>query len=179
MLRSPLVALVFVIAASVALAQAPEAKLIRVPTPGGAVVSPSEQAHKVLYGEWHFAPARVDGELVYVSGIVGGVRDGQAVDVAGLEAVFRRAWSTMKATLEAAGAGPDTIVDLTTYHVFGSPLFTGTKREHIDAFRRVKDEFVPAPYPAWTGIGVAALFPDGGLVEIKVVARLRAPANAK
>ena len=179
MLRSTLVGFAMLFSASVALGQVTEAKPIRVATPGGAVVSPSEQAHKFLYDEWHFAPARVEGELVYVSGIVGGVRDGKAVDVAGLEAAFRRAWSSTKATLEAAGAGTDTIVDLTTFHVFGSAMFAGTKREHIDAFRRVKDEFVPAPYPAWTGIGIAELFPDGGLVEIKVVARLRAPANAK
>lgn len=156
-------------------AAAPE--IVRLPTPGGAVVSPSAQVHRALHEEWHFAPARVEGDLVYVSGLVGGVRDGQPVGVAGVEAVFRRAWSSLKATLEAAGAGTDTIVDLTTFHVFGSPLFTGTKREHIEAFRRVKDEFVPPPYPAWTGIGVAALFPDGGLVEIKVVARLRAAAK--
>jgi enamine deaminase RidA (YjgF/YER057c/UK114 family) len=40
----------------------------------------------------------------------------------------------------------------------------------------VKDEFIAAPYPAWTGVGVAELFPDGGLVEIRVVAR-RGPAG--
>lgn len=144
---------------------------VEVPTPGGKVVSPSAQAHEALYGGWHFAPARVEGDLVFISGIIGGARDGQPVDVAGLEAVFRRAWTSVKTTLEAAGASTDSIVDLTTYHVFGSPLFHGTKREHIDAFRRVKDEFVPEPYPTWTGIGIAELFPDTGLVEIKVVAR--------
>jgi enamine deaminase RidA (YjgF/YER057c/UK114 family) len=167
-----------VLAASAA-AQSTGGQPVVLPTPGGRVVSPNEQLHNTLHEEWHFAPARVEGDLVFISGIVGGARDGKAVDVAGLEAVFRRAWTAVKTTLEAAGAGTDTIVDLTTYHVFGSPLFTGTKRDHIDAFRRVKDEFVPAPYPAWTGIGVAALFPDTGLVEIKAVARLRAAGAAK
>jgi enamine deaminase RidA (YjgF/YER057c/UK114 family) len=146
-----------------------------VPTPGGKVVSPNASLHQRLYGEWHFAPARVEGNLVYLSGIVAGAREGKALDVAGFEAEVRRAWAAVKTTLEAAGSSPDEIVDLTTFHVFGSPFFTGTKGEHIAAFGRVKDEFVPPPYPAWTGIGVAALYPDTGLVEIKVIARLKHP----
>jgi enamine deaminase RidA (YjgF/YER057c/UK114 family) len=146
---------------------------IEIRTPGGKVVSPSERLHEALYGGWHFAPARVEGNLVYVSGIVAGAREGDVLDTAGLEAAFRRAWKNMQDTLEAAGSGTDCVVDLTTFHVFDSPSYKGTKTDHIAAFRKVKDEFVPEPYPAWTGIGVAALFPHTGLVEIKIVARLR------
>lgn len=144
-----------------------------VPTPGGRVVSASPQQHAVLYDEWHFAPARVEGSIVYVSGVVVGSRDGKPLDVPGFEAAARRAFTQIAALLEASGSGSGDIVDLTTFHVFGSPSFKGAKREHIDAFRRVKDEFVKAPYPTWTAIGVSELFPDGGLVEIRVIARLR------
>lgn len=144
-----------------------------VPTPGGRVVSASPQQHAVLYDEWHFAPARVEGSLVYVSGVVVASRDGQPLDVPGFEAAVRRAFTQIAALLEAAGSGSGEIVDLNTFHVFGSPSFKGTKLEHINAFRRVKDELVKPPYPAWTAIGVSELFPDGGLVEIQVIARLR------
>jgi enamine deaminase RidA (YjgF/YER057c/UK114 family) len=176
--------IVFLLALSLsgvgALAQTKNAPMpTEVRTPGGKVVSPNERLHEALYGNWHFAPARVEGNLVYISGVVAGAREGDVLNATGLEAAFRRAWKTVQDTLEAAGSGTDCIVDLTTFHVFESPSYQGTKAEHIAAFRKVKDEFVPEPYPAWTGIGVAALFPHTGLAEIKVVARLRDPAAAK
>ena len=163
-------------AASLAQDPAPRPAPVEVPTPGGKVVSATPQQHAVLYDEWHFAPARVEGNLVFVSGVVVGARDATPLDVAGFEAAARRAFTQIAALLEAAGSSRADVVDLFTFHVFGSPAFGGTKREHIDAFRRVKDEFVSAPYPTWTAIGVADLFPERGLVEIRVVARLRQPA---
>jgi len=151
------------------------AKPVELPTPGGKVVSPSERMHKGAYEGWHYAPARVEGSIVYLAGIATWPADDKPVDLAGLEALFRRAWVNIRATLEAAGSGTDSIVEMTTFHVFTSPTFAGTQKEHIDAFRRVKDEFVPEPYPAWTGIGVATLFPDKdrAVVEIRVIARLK------
>lgn len=148
---------------------------VRVPTPGGAAIAVDSAQFRFQYGSWHYAPARVEGNLVFVSGIVAGAwgRDSVLQTVPQLEAAFREAWKEVRAVLEAAGSSTADIVDLTTFHVFQTPSFLGTKREHIEAFRRVKDEFVPAPYPSWTGIGVATLFPDRGLVEIRVVARKR------
>jgi enamine deaminase RidA (YjgF/YER057c/UK114 family) len=35
----------------------------------------------------------------------------------------------------------------------------------------VKDEFMSAPYPAWTAVGTPELFLPGALVEIQVTAR--------
>lgn len=150
---------------------------VAVPTPGGRVVSPSAALHHVLYDTWHIAPARVEGDLVYLSGIVASAPDGRPVDAAGLEALHRRAWAEVRAALEAAGSGTDALVELTTFHVFHSPFFRGTKREQIEVYRRVKNEFVPPPYPVSTAVGISELFPDGGLFEIRVVARLKsAPA---
>lgn len=151
---------------------------VRVTTPGGAVVSLDSAQHRGLYEGWHFAPARVEGGWVFVSGIVAVAGDSVPIDSARLAVSFRRAWRAVRARLEAAGSSTADIVDLTSYHVFGSAAFSGTKDEHIRVFRRVKDEFVPAPYPTWTGVGVAELFPDGGLVEIRVIARLRATGRA-
>jgi len=36
-----------------------------------------------------------------------------------------------------------------------------------------KDEFVHAPYPTWTAVGVTELARPGALIEVKVTARLR------
>ena len=44
--------------------------------------------------------------------------------------------------LETAGLRFDDVVEMTTYHV--------TLRKHLNAFVKVKDEFVRMPYPAWT-----------------------------
>jgi enamine deaminase RidA (YjgF/YER057c/UK114 family) len=38
---------------------------------------------------------------------------------------------------------------------------------------RIKDEFIFAPYPAWTAIGVSALMTEGTLLEIRVIAQRR------
>jgi hypothetical protein len=46
---------------------------------------------------------------------------------------------------------------------------------------RVKDRYLPEPFPAWTAIGVVELAVPGGLVEVRATARRRAavPARAK
>lgn len=167
----PLVALLAALPAAPAAAQDSTVTPVRVRTPGGEIVSANAADHARLYGEWHFAPARVEGDRIVVSGVVAGSRDGQPLDVAGFEAALRRVWGRIGETLAAAGASHADIVDLTTFHVFGSPLFRGTKAEHLTAFRKVKDEYVREPYPTWTGIGIAELFAANGLVEIRVVAR--------
>jgi enamine deaminase RidA (YjgF/YER057c/UK114 family) len=176
-----------VLLASLTLAGAPRATAaqdappptgpVTVPAPGGAVVSADARQHARAYEQWHFAPARVDGSLIFVSGVVAGAR-GAALDVPGFEEAVRRAFTQLRATLEAAGGSMRDVVDLTTFHVFATPAFRGSKQAHLDSFRRVKDEFMPAPYPAWTGVGVAELFPEGGVVEIRVVARRAAGARA-
>lgn len=145
-----------------------------VPTPGGTAVSPDTAIHRAFYQEWHFAPARVEGDLVYLSGTVAvpSRADTLPLDSARQEASYRRAWQRIRRTLEAAGSSTADIVEMTTFHLFDSTVVRGTKQQQIDAFRRVKDEFVPAPYPAWTGIGVATLYPDRALVEIRVIARI-------
>ena len=52
---------------------------------------------------------------------------------------------------------------MTTYHV--------ALRKHLDAFVKVKDEFIADPYPAWTSIGVSELITPEALVEIRIVAK--------
>ena len=52
---------------------------------------------------------------------------------------------------------------MTSYHV--------DLRRHLALFVKVKDEYVTAPYPAWTAIGVTELITEGTLIEIRVIAR--------
>ncbi len=104
------------------------------------------------------------GDFVYLAGVVAGVADDQidAVDEATMAAAFRRGFERVGATLEAAGASWDQVVEMTTYHT--------DMPAQIDIFAEVKNDFVQAPYPAWTAIDIDRLYPDGGLVEIKVIA---------
>ncbi|WP_425248200.1 Rid family hydrolase [Desulfospira joergensenii] len=46
--------------------------------------------------------------------------------------------------------------------------------EHLEDFKRIKDEFINEIYPAWTAIGVSELAVEGALIEIRVIAKLRA-----
>jgi enamine deaminase RidA (YjgF/YER057c/UK114 family) len=67
------------------------------------------------------------------------------------------------ATLRVAGLAFEHVVEMTTCHV--------GLRSHLNAFIKVKDEFVSEPYPAWTAIGVTELITEGALVEIRAIAK--------
>jgi enamine deaminase RidA (YjgF/YER057c/UK114 family) len=69
----------------------------------------------------------------------------------------------VKSVLAAAEATFEDVVEMTTFHVGFNT--------HIAKFMKVKDLYVPAPYPAWTAVGVSELA-WGALVEVKVIARL-------
>ncbi len=123
-----------------------------------AIIMPED---KEFLDSWGFSSAVVSGDLVYVSGVVAGLREGETDPEAG----FVRAFDRIAATLKASGASWDDVVDMTTYHT--------DVAAQMAVFRRVKDRYVKAPYPAWTAIGISRLVPPNGLVEIKVVARRR------
>jgi enamine deaminase RidA (YjgF/YER057c/UK114 family) len=68
--------------------------------------------------------------------------------------------------LDAGGASFADVIELVTFHI---------GLDHVITFSEIKDRFVPAPYPAWTAVGVDEL--GGGtlpglLVEIKATAYL-------
>jgi enamine deaminase RidA (YjgF/YER057c/UK114 family) len=141
-----------------------------IPAPGGDVVITNAMERDFLYGEWHFAPLRRAGDTVYLSGVVAGPRKGESRSPEAFKTQLRRTFTALDASLKAAGLTFADVAELETFHVFASPHFEGTKVQHLDAFRSVKDEYFKAPYPTWTAIGVAALVPDNGLVEIKLTA---------
>lgn len=106
------------------------------------------------YDNFHFAPARSHNGIVYCSGQIG---SGDSA-----EQEFRNAWQLVGKILEEAGLGFEHIIEFTSYHV--------NLQSHIGEFMKVKDEFLNAPYPAWTAIGITELAVPGARVEIRVMA---------
>ena len=113
------------------------------------------------YSDWHFSPAVASGGFVFVSGCIGTHRDG-TISTRPQDQI-RQAFEKVCEALASAGATFADVVEMTTYHV--------GMASHLDLFRRVKDEFVGEPYPAWTAIGVAELVNPKAIVEIRVIAR--------
>ena len=122
-------------------------------------IAPSDL--KGYYLDWHFSPAIESGGFIFVSGCTGTMPDG-SVSADFVEQV-RQAFRKVEKSLLEAGLTFDDVVEMTTYHV-------GLRRQLAD-FRRVKDEFIVEPYPAWTAIGVSELAVEGALVEIRVIAK--------
>jgi enamine deaminase RidA (YjgF/YER057c/UK114 family) len=79
------------------------------------------------------------------------------------ETQFRDTFKFVGTYLKVANLQFGDIVEMTTYHV--------GLRKHLNAFIKVKDEFVNTPYPAWTAIGVTELITEGTLLEIRVIAK--------
>jgi enamine deaminase RidA (YjgF/YER057c/UK114 family) len=113
-----------------------------------------------MYEAYHFAPATRVGDMVWVSGQVG--VDAQGRPGADMAAQARLAFEALRAVLAEAGASLADVVELTTFHT--------DLRGEMGAFAAVKDEFFPAPYPAWTAVGVTALARSEFVVEVRAVA---------
>lgn len=114
------------------------------------------EASKTVYESWHFAPAVRHGDLVFCSGVVG---RGETP-----EDEFRNAWESLGTVLAEAGVAYEDIVDSTLYIV--------DLQKNAAAMAKVKDEFIKAPYPASTWIGVTELVIPGARAEVKVTARI-------
>jgi len=118
-------------------------------------------ANQGSYDNFHFAPAVRDGDNLRLSGVIGTDARGKADPDP--ETQFRAAFAGVTAVLAEAGADFADVTDMTTFHV--------ELQKHMGTFMKVKDEFVQAPYPAWTAIGTTELAVPGGLVEIQIIAR--------
>jgi enamine deaminase RidA (YjgF/YER057c/UK114 family) len=147
-------------------------KAIHIPSSGGEVVIATAAEKATAYDQFHYAPSRRVGDTLYISGVVAGRREGEGKDVSAFEAQVRRAFQRIQATLDAAGASFADVVMLNTFHVWQGTNSDGDKRAQFEAFSAVKDEFMKAPYPAWTAVGTTALIPDNGIVEIQAIVHL-------
>ena len=126
-----------------------------------SVVIPKGQ--EGLYEQFHFAPAVKDGDRLFCSGVIGVGADGKTS--ADPETQFTQAFETLSSVLKAAGASFADVAEMTTFHV--------DLRQNLGKFMKVKDNYLREPFPAWTAIGITELALPGGLVEIKVIARLQ------
>lgn len=118
------------------------------------------ESSKRSYENLHFAPARIHNGVLYASGVIGTGADGKLPD--SVEDEFRNAWNAVGVVLKEAGMNYGDIFEFTSYHV--------GLQGHIGSFMKVKDEFLQAPYPAWTAIGITELAIPGASVEIRVQA---------
>jgi enamine deaminase RidA (YjgF/YER057c/UK114 family) len=125
------------------------------------VVMPDRPEVRRFFTEWGFAEAVIDGDRIWLSGVVAGLRKGETM--ADSEAAYDRAWKMLEDVLRRSGSSFDGVVDITTYHTDLPAQF--------DGFRKIKDRYIREPFPAWTAIDIDRLVPDDGLVEIKLVAR--------
>ena len=87
--------------------------------------------------DWGFADAVVTGDTVYLSGVVAGVRSGEA----DLKAAYDRAFRQMGDILKRSGVGWDDVVDITSFH---TDLTT-----QMPAIIAVKKTYMKGPPPAW------------------------------
>lgn len=119
------------------------------------------EGRQALYEQHRYSPAVRANGFLFVSGQVGGREDGSPEP--DFEAQVRRAFTNLKAVLQAAGCGLDDIVDVTSFHT--------DPEKQFDTVLKIKDEvFAEKPYPNWTAIGVTWL--AGFDFEIKVIAKL-------
>jgi len=110
--------------------------------------------------ELHLTPVVRVGNTIHISGTTGrnSSQDPEEQFVAAFEAIADM--------LSAVGAGWDDVFKMTTYHVGGIAT-------HLDLLLDVKDRYVNAPYPAWTGVGVTDLANPDALIEIDVIAQVQ------
>lgn len=123
----------------------------------GPIIPPGSEK---TYERFHFAPAYRVGDLLFVSGVIGTGADGKAPADVGEE--FTATFANLSATLEAAGATLDDIVEMTSFHV--------DMENTLGPFMKAKDAVITEPYPAWTAIGCTVLAVPGGRAEVKVTA---------
>lgn len=122
------------------------------------LINPKES--QPMYDAFHFSQANRVGDTIWVSGQVG--IDDKLSPASGMAAQAQLAFEGLKRTLAAAGASLDDVVELMTFHI--------DLRGEMEAFAKVKDEYFPRDYPAWTAVGVTQLALPELRVEIRAVA---------
>lgn len=106
--------------------------------------------------------------LVFIAGQVGGEPTGDGgFDIVdgGLVPQFETALSNLSTVLEAAGASPDDLVDMTVF-VTDIEAYRSQRKALGEVWRRVLGK----RYPAMALVEVRALFDPEAMVEVKAIA---------
>jgi enamine deaminase RidA (YjgF/YER057c/UK114 family) len=117
--------------------------------------------------ELGYPDAVISGNMVYLSGIVVELQDGETDMAAAYDRVYRR----IAVILARAGSSWTDVVDMTSYH-------TDVIRQ-INVMSSVHKRYATNGFPAWTAIDVDRLIPAEGIAEIKIVARRSAEAGSR
>ena len=121
------------------------------------------ESGQFIYDNFHFSEATSSNGFLLCSGVIGSGDKGKPPE--DIKEEFRNAWTGIGKILAACNLGYDDIVEYTSYHI-------GLHANMRD-FMSVRDEFLSAPWPAWTAIGISELARPGAHVEIRVTARLK------
>jgi enamine deaminase RidA (YjgF/YER057c/UK114 family) len=113
-----------------------------------------------FYEETHIPAAVWIGDVLRLTGHTGEDADGHYPE--GAEEQTRGTFRNIAATLTEAGTDWSDVVEITSYRI--------GLRSQEDVLLVVAAEFLEAPYPVWTDVGVTALFPPDAIVEISCVA---------
>jgi 2-iminobutanoate/2-iminopropanoate deaminase len=108
---------------------------------------------------WHFSQAVRAGDVIVTAGQAGFDDHGVLVSDE-FEGQFRQAFRNLETVLRTQGSSLDGIMRLNTYLSDAS---------QYAAFKRIRAEFLTAPYPASTAVVVGFVFP-GMLTEIEAIA---------
>ncbi len=122
------------------------------------VLMSEDQRGRQFQDEYGYNDAIVAGDTIYLSGIVVGMAPGET----DLKAAFERGYKRIGAILKRAGAGYDDIVEITSFHT--------DVEAQLKPMSDVHKNYVKAPFPAWTAIGVVKILGEG-IAEIKITAR--------
>ncbi len=126
---------------------------------------PDSEQGRAFMEQFGFSQAVIHNGTVYLSGVIAGPTPEGMTD----EESYARTFAYLGTILKRAGSSWDDVIDITTYHV--------DIEQSMPPLAAAKNRFVKAPFPAWTAIDIDRLFTPGGLVEIKITARLTPKAK--
>ena len=164
------IAVLLVAAGTVQAAESEKWPLV-IPAPHGSVILPNENA-KRAHDEFRYAAIRRVDNMLYISGVIVGRREGEGKDAAAFKLQADRGFQRLKGLLESAGASFNDVVMINSFHVWEGPDFEGTKQQHFALFEEVADTYLQPPYPAWTAVGTTGLLGNGGIVEVQLIAHV-------
>ena len=124
------------------------------------IISPKSVHSTAGVGYSHVARA---GNTLYIAGQVALDRDNRLVGEGDIEAQVRQVYANLRAILEELGGTLASVVKFTTYLA---------SRQHLEAFRKVRNEVLREPFPPNTLVFVQGLARPEYLVEIEAIAVL-------
>jgi enamine deaminase RidA (YjgF/YER057c/UK114 family) len=132
------------------------------PTSRTAIVSP---IWKEFYRQTNVPAAIRHGDTLHVTGHTG--EDDDLTFSSDAEHQIRRTFLNIAQTLAEAGADWSDVVDITSYHV--------GLRSQAETLIAISREFLAAPSPAWSAVGVTELWDEGSVIEVSCVAIIGGP----